>query len=36
MRAEALNNIGFCAFIHMDFETAEELLSTSIRGINDK
>ena len=24
LRAEALNNIGFCAFIHMDFETAEK------------
>ena len=25
LRAEALNNMGFCAFIHMDFETAEDL-----------
>ena len=25
LRAEALNNQGFCAFIHMDFETAEDL-----------
>lgn len=24
LRAEALNNLGFCAFIHMDFETAED------------
>lgn len=24
-RAEALNNLGFCAFIHMDFEKAEDL-----------
>lgn len=24
LRAEALNNMGFCAFIHMDFETAEK------------
>lgn len=24
-RAEALNNLGFCAFIHMDFDKAEEL-----------
>lgn len=25
LRAEALNNMGFCAFIHMDFEKAEDL-----------
>lgn len=25
LRAEALNNLGFCAFIRMDFETAEDL-----------
>lgn len=24
LRAEALNNMGFCAFIHMDFESAEK------------